>query len=94
MVRLLGDHDVETIHQRRWSDLSNGALLDAAGGEYDVFVTLDQSLRFQQNMRGRRIAVVVLRAPSNRLADLEPIVPGLLEAISTAQPGQVSSVGG
>jgi hypothetical protein len=47
-ARLVG-HEGHTIHQRRWSDLSNGTLLDAAAGEYDAFVTLDQSLRFQQN---------------------------------------------
>lgn len=83
MVRLLTGHDVETIHQRRWSDLSNGALLHAAEAEYDVFVTLDQSLRFQQNMTDRSIAVVVLRARSNRLTDIEPLIPDILRAVST-----------
>jgi hypothetical protein len=56
---LVVGHDVQTIHQRRWSDLDNGALLDAAAGDaYEVFVRLDQSLRFQQNLEGRPIAVV------------------------------------
>ena len=91
-TRLIG-HDVHTIHQRRWSDLSNGALLDAAAPDYEAFVTLDQSLRFQQNLAGRAIAVVVLRAPSNRIADLEPLVPELLRVLPSAPPGQATLVG-
>lgn len=90
--KLIG-HEVDTIHQRRWSDLSNGALLDAAAGDYEVFVTLDQSLRYQQNLGGRGIAVVVLRAPSNRLPDLEGLIPELLQAIVTAPKGEATLVG-
>lgn len=86
-------HDVHTIHQRRWSDLTNGALLDAAAPEYDVFVTLDQSLRFQQNLAGRPIAVLVLRAHSNRIADLTPLIPELLRMLPSAPPGQATLVG-
>jgi predicted nuclease of predicted toxin-antitoxin system len=49
---LLPGHRTETTHARRWSDLDDGPLLDAAEREYDAFVTMDQSLRFQQNLRG------------------------------------------
>lgn len=93
LVPLLSGHVVTTIHQRRWSDLSNGALLDAAAGEYDAFVTLDQSLRYQQNLGGRPLAVLVLRAPSNRLIDLEPLVPALLKALMAAPHGEATVVG-
>jgi hypothetical protein len=82
-----------TIHQRRWSDLNNGALLAAAAPEYDAFITLDQSLRFQQNLAGRAIAVIVLRARSNRLADLAPLVPDLLRVLPSAPPGQATLLG-
>lgn len=54
LARLLSGHDARTIHQEGWSNLSNGALLDAAGGRYDVFLTLDQNLSYQQNLRDRR----------------------------------------
>jgi predicted nuclease of predicted toxin-antitoxin system len=91
-LQIIG-HEVATIHQRRWSDLSNGALLDAAAGEYDVFVTLDQSLRYQQNLRGHSIGVVVVRAVSNRLRDLEGLVPELLKAIAEARAGEATLVG-
>lgn len=91
-LQIIG-HEVATIHQRRWSDLSNGALLDAAAGEYDVFVTLDQSLRYQQNLRGRSIAVVVVHAVSNRLNDLDGLVPELSKAIAEARAGEATLVG-
>ncbi|MBK5256773.1 MAG: DUF5615 family PIN-like protein [Vicinamibacteria bacterium] len=93
LARLLIGHEVHSVHQRRWSDLDDGALLDACAGEYSAFVTLDQSLPFQQNLRGRAIAVVVLRAYSNRLSDLEPWVPALLSALATAKSGDVLEVG-
>lgn len=54
---LLPGHRVTTIHQRRWSDLDDRPLLDAAEAEYDAFITMDQNLRFQQNLRGRWIDV-------------------------------------
>ncbi len=93
LAGLLIGHDVHTIHQRRWSDLNNGALLDAAAPEYDAFVTLDQSLRFQQNLAGRAIAVLVLRAHSNRVADLARLVPELLRVLPAAPHGQATLVG-
>lgn len=54
---------------------------------------MDQSLRFQQNLHNRRLAVVLLHAHSNRLADLEPLVPELLAVLSIAVRGEVSHVG-
>jgi predicted nuclease of predicted toxin-antitoxin system len=93
LARLLVGHEAHTVHLRRWSDFDDGALLDACAGEYSAFVTLDQSLPFQQNLRGRPIVVVVLRAHSNRLSDLEPWVPALLAALATAKAGEVLEVG-
>ena len=93
LARLLIGHEAHSVHQRRWSDLDDGALLDACTGRYSAFVTLDQSLPFQQNLRGRSIVIIVLRARSNRLPDLEPLVPALLAALSTAKLGDVVEVG-
>ena len=93
LAPLLIGHQVATIHQRRWSDLANGALLDAAAPEYDAFVTMDQSLRYLQNLRGRPIAIVVLRAASNRLSDLEPLIPELLRVLPIAASGEATLVG-
>jgi predicted nuclease of predicted toxin-antitoxin system len=93
LARLLAGHDAHSIHQRGWSDLDDGPLLDACAGQYDALVTLDQSLRFQQNLRGRPLAVLVLRARSNRLEDLTPLVPAILAALPRASAGQVTIVG-
>lgn len=88
----LEPHEVESVHHRGWSDLDNGELLEAAAREYDAFLTLDQSIRYQQNLRNRPIATIVLRARSNRIRDLEPLLPALLQTLPTAQPGEVSIV--
>jgi predicted nuclease of predicted toxin-antitoxin system len=90
---LLPGHRVETIHQRRWSDLDDRLLLDAAEGEYDAFLTADQSLRFQQNLRGRRLRIVVIRARGNSLPFLVPLAPGVLTVLAEMSPGELRIVG-
>ena len=70
--RLLIGHDVSTVADEAWTRLSNGALLREAAGRFDVLVTADQNIEFQQNRAKLPIAVVVLVAPSNRLESLEP----------------------
>ena len=86
-------HDVKTARQMGWSTIKNGELLALAAMEFDVFITVDRNLSFQQNVPAFAIAVVVLRAASNRLADLKPLVPELLACISSAKTGVVQYVG-
>jgi len=69
LSRDIEGHEVRTAHQMGWSSIKNGELLALAAGEFDVFVTVDRNLSFQQNLPAFAIAVVVLRASSNRLAD-------------------------
>lgn len=76
-----------------WSTISNGELLALAAKEFEVFVTVDRNLSFQQNLPAFAIAVIVLRAKSNRLSELQPLVPELLASIPTARPGAVTYVG-
>lgn len=90
---LLPGHRIDTTHQRRWSDLDDAPLLDAAEAEYDAFVTMDQSLRFQQNLRGRRLAIIIVRAPRNTLPALAPLAAMVLEALATVRPGELRIVG-
>lgn len=61
-------------------------------GTFDVLVTCDRSLPWQQNLTGRAVAVVLLRAPSNRLPDLLPLVPELLRVLETIQPGDLREI--
>ena len=86
-------HEVKTARQMGWSTISNGELLALAAEEFDVFVTIDQNLSFQQHPPSFSIAVIVLQARSNRLQALRPLVPQLLAAIPNAPPGTVTYVG-
>jgi len=75
-----------------WLTIKNGELLALASAEFGAFITVDRNLAFQQNVRALAIAVIVLRARSNRLADLKPLVPELLRMLETAKPGTVTMV--
>lgn len=86
-------HEVKTARQMGWSTIKNGELLALAAREFDVFVTVDRNLSFQQNLPAFAIAVIVLRAPSNRLADLKLLIPELLAWIPRAKKGAVEYVG-
>lgn len=76
-----------------WTSIINGQLLTLAAEKFDVFLTVDRNLTFQQNLTSFSIAVVVLRAKSNRLADLRPLVPKLLAVIADAPRGVATFVG-
>ncbi|HEX9811399.1 MAG TPA: DUF5615 family PIN-like protein [Burkholderiales bacterium] len=93
LLREIDGHDAKTARQMGWSTIKNGELLILAAGEFDVFVTVDRNLSFQQNVSALPIAVIVLRARSNRLADLRRLVPDLLAAILAAKVGAVTVVG-
>jgi hypothetical protein len=93
LARDIVGHEVKTAHQLGWSTIKNGELLGLVTKEFDVFVTVDRNLSFQQNLPAFTIAVIVLRAHSNRLGDLQPLVPELLATIATAKPGAVTYVG-
>mgnify|MGYP001000906984 CR=1 FL=1 len=93
LSREITGHEVRTARQMGWSTIANGELLALAAQEFDVFVTVDRNLSFQQHLVSFKIAVIVLCARSNRLAVLRPLVPDLLVAISDARQGAVTYVG-
>ncbi len=93
LSRDIAGHEVKTAHQMGWTTIRNGRLLALAEREFDVFVTVDRNLAFQQHLPAFTIAVIVLRARSNRLADLLPLVPELLATLSSARRGVVTYVG-
>ena|SRR5207244_314351 len=91
--RELPGHDVRTVPEMGWSGKRNGELLQLmAAASFEAFVTVDQNLRHQQNLKATKIAVVVLVAPTNRLADLVPLVPKLHAALAAVQPGDYVEV--
>lgn len=93
LARELIGHEVRTVQQQGWAGLQNGALLrQAAEAGFEVFLTADHSLQFQQNLARSGIRVLVLVAPSNALEDLLPLVPHILVEIPRTQIGQVMRV--
>ena len=92
--RELSGHEVRTVPEMGWADFDDGPLLDAVAGLFDVLVTVDQSLPKQQRLDTRSFATVVLRAKTNRLADLLPLVPALRHALQEVRPGEVRELAG
>jgi hypothetical protein len=93
LARAISGHDVKTARQLGWSSIRNGELLRRASKEFDVFVTVDRNLAFQQNAASLPIAVVVLRARTNRLSDLLPLIPALLDVVAVVKSGEVMMIG-
>ena len=85
-------HEVVTVPQAGWAGIQNGELLRLAQAQFDVFVTVDRNLSFQQHLPQFTIAVIVLQAPTNRLKDLRPLVLQLQRKLSDASKGQVTWV--
>jgi len=91
--RLLVGHAVRTVGQAGWASFKNGDLLRLASTEFDVLITADQNIEFQQNLETLPLAVVVLLADSNRLEALEPLVPQILLALQVLEPKKLIRVG-
>jgi hypothetical protein len=90
---LLVGHDTSNVHSHGWAGIKNGELLRRAHDVCEVFVTLDRNLEFQQNIKVLSFGVLVVRSRSNRIADLIPHIPGILQAAIQVGPGQVITVG-
>lgn len=87
MSSLVG-HDVRTVGRMGWAGKKNGELLRLAAPEFDVFVTVDRSLTYQQDVRGLNLGVVTLVAHSNEIEALRPLIPRLRQALRKVKPGQ------
>jgi hypothetical protein len=88
-LRHLALLDATTIGELGWTDMDDGPLLDLLASAGDVCLTTDGNLEFQQRLDNRSFATVVLFAPTNRLADLLPLVPRVQAALAQLRPGQV-----
>ncbi len=82
-------HTVSTIDEAGLKGLKNGKLLEAASGRFDVLVTVDQNLRFQQNLQTVDIAILILKAHPSTFPKLKLLVPKALEILETIEMGGV-----
>lgn len=88
----LPGHDVEAVTQIGWAGLKNGKLLSEAEKRFDVLLTMDSKMSYQQNLAKYKIAVIALKAPSNRLADTQPLMPKFLAALPNVKPGTLTII--
>ncbi len=80
---------VRTVPEMGWASIENGALLRLAELEFDVFLTRDRNLQYQQNLAAFDVAVIVLVAPTNDIEDLKPLMNSVNEAINMIRPSEV-----
>jgi predicted nuclease of predicted toxin-antitoxin system len=85
-------HDVSTIEQAGFKGLKNGNLLRAADGKFEVLITVDKNIEYQQNTAALPLAIVILTAASNRLESLLPLIPNALKVLETIKTGDVVRV--
>lgn len=88
LARCLPDYDVVHARELSWERLQNGQLVRAAAQQFDILITVDKNMRHQTQLVGIGLAVAVLDVRRNRLDQLLPLVPRLIEALSTAVPGE------
>ncbi len=81
----LPEFSISTVQEMGWAGLKNGELLALAEKQFDVFITADKQLRYQQNLTGRRLAVIVL--PSNQVPAVIALLSAIRQAINEIQPG-------
>ena len=92
LAREVSGHHVQTVPRMGWAGKRNGELLLLAEAEFEVFVTVDRDLPKQHDISQYDLAVVILIARSNRLADLQPLVPQLLVELNSIKTGDVVEI--
>ena len=87
-------HEVSTVQELGWSGIINGELMRLASeAGFEVFITIDKNLQFQQNIRKYQLIVIVLQARLNRLEYLRPLIPGVLRKLPMMKPGETYEIG-
>lgn len=92
LARAFSWYEVKTVPQMGWGGVRNGELLALAAASFDVFMTVDRNLSSRQNLSDFDLAVLILHAPSNRLADLEPLVLKIILLLPKLIKGQAAVV--
>lgn len=88
----LRGHHVRTVPEMGWAGVQNGELLRLAAPTFDVLLTVDSGIRYQQAVPAFEISIIVLRAHSNDISALIPLVPAVIEALSEVEPGRLVEI--
>lgn len=83
------EHEKATVPEMGWAGKTNGELLKLAKGQFDVFVTVDQNLQYQQNLKDSGMAVILVAIENNRYETFKPLVPKIQKVLQTIQVGQL-----
>src|SRR5215213_5024404 len=94
LKREVPGHEVFTVTEHGWSGIKNGKLLALADKEFDAFLTVDQNLKYQQNLTAFQIAIILLVARDNRLQTLLPLMPEVREVLGKVKAGEFIRLGG
>jgi hypothetical protein len=86
MHKILRGHSCSTVQGRGWGGIKNGELLQRAEGEFDLFISADQNIRYQQNLTGRRIAILELS--TNDIGRIQAASSLLEDALGKIQPAE------
>ena len=86
------DFQVTTVSRQDWRGMRNGELLRQAATVFDALITMDKGIEHQQNLREYAIGVILISAKSNRLQDIQPVMPRVNQVLRTLEPGQVIHV--
>jgi Domain of unknown function (DUF5615) len=90
--RDIAGHQIKTVAEVGWAGVKNGELLRLASADFDLLITVDRNLEYQQNFEGLSLAVIVIHAPSNDITVLRSLMPAVLAAIAEIGPGVVTHV--
>lgn len=93
LISELGGHEIVTVQGLGWVGVENGELLRRAAGRVDAFLTMDRRLEHEQDLGALSFGVVVIRARSNRMQDLGPLIGAVTAALTRIGPGNVERVG-
>ncbi len=93
LIRDLNRYSVTTVSRQGWSGVADTELLKLADAEFDILITMDSNLVFQQNLKLSALRIIVLRAFNSRYETLQILVPDIMNAIEKIQPGQIIPVG-
>jgi predicted nuclease of predicted toxin-antitoxin system len=93
LAELLVGHEATTVSKSGWAGIKSGKLLALAAVKFDVFLTADRNVEFQQNLSALPLAILIIRAKSNRMEDVRPLIPNLLRELNHLPPRTLRKVG-